>query len=117
MTFMKKTNLLSQVSFSILLALSLKPRHGYEIIKQVEEDSLGKIQLGPGTLYGAIKQLREQRLIRELPTSKTDRRRYYELTEQGQKQLTTELDYFQKAVELAAARNALRTPRIAKAAL
>ena len=47
----KQYNQLPQVAFSILLALSLKPRHGYEIMKQVEEDSNGKIKLGPGALY------------------------------------------------------------------
>lgn len=104
----RKMTLLPQVAFSILLALSLKPRHGYEIIQQVEEDSLGKIQLGPGTLYGAVKQLREQRLIKELPTSKADRRRYYELTEQGRQQLQTELDYFTKTIELAQSRRVMR---------
>lgn len=109
MVMNRKTNLLPQVAFSILLALSLRPRHGYEIIKQVEEDSLGKIQLGPGTLYGAIKQLRSQKLIRELPTQKVDRRRYYELTDKGRNQLKNELEYFTKTIELASLRQVLHS--------
>jgi DNA-binding PadR family transcriptional regulator len=105
----RSMNLLPQVSFSILLALSLRPRHGYEIIKQVEDDSLGKIKLGAGTLYGAIKQLRAAKLIAELPAAKGERRRYYELTPKGRQQLTAELDYFTQTVALATKRSVLIT--------
>jgi DNA-binding PadR family transcriptional regulator len=94
-------NLLPQISFSILLALSLRPRHGYEIIKQVNLDSLGKIQMAPGTLYGAIKQLLEQKLIVEMPRPKGERRRYYQLTDTGRQQLVHEIDYFNETVVLA----------------
>lgn len=40
--------------FYILLSLSLKQRHGYEILKQVEEHSGGAVRLGPGTLYSTL---------------------------------------------------------------
>ncbi len=33
----------------ILLALSTKERHGYGIMKQVEVDSQGKVNMEPGT--------------------------------------------------------------------
>ena len=66
-----------QVSFSILFALSLKPRHGYELMQQVEADSRGIIKIGPGALYGAIKQLREDELIQEIEQT-NERRRYYQ---------------------------------------
>jgi DNA-binding PadR family transcriptional regulator len=94
-------NLLPQISFSILLALSLRPRHGYEIIKQVHQDSLGKINMVPGTLYGAIKQLLEQKMIHEIPRPKGERRRYYQLTDKGRQQLESEIDYFNETVVLA----------------
>jgi DNA-binding PadR family transcriptional regulator len=94
-------DLLPQVSFSILLALSLKPRHGYEIMKQVEEDSEGKIKLGPGALYSSIKLLLSAKLIKEVQsTSDIERRRYYELAPEGWVRLNKELDYFKAAVEL-----------------
>lgn len=100
--------LLSQVSFSILLALSLKPRHGYELMQQIEHDSAGKVKLGPGALYGAIKNLLEEGLIKENP-NETDgnRRRYYQLTKAGRNRLGTELKYFENAVELARERQIL----------
>jgi hypothetical protein len=48
---MAKKNLtnkpLTPAVFHILLALSTQERHGYEIMKQVESDSLGKVKMGP----------------------------------------------------------------------
>jgi len=100
--------LLPQVSFSILFALSLKPRHGYELMQQVEHDSKGKVKLGPGALYGTIKQLREDSLIEEMPfEGDNQRRRYYRLTRKGWNQLNAELDYFENTVRLARERNLL----------
>jgi len=92
--------LLPQVSFSILLALSLKPRHGYELMQQVEHDSAGRVKLGPGALYGSIKQLHEAGLIEEVPFME-ERRRYYRLTKKGWDRLGAEMRYFENAVKLA----------------
>lgn len=99
-------NLLPQVSFSILLALSLKPRHGYEIMQQIEHDSAGKVKLGPGALYGAIKQLREDNLIEEMPFTGSERRRYYRLTKKGWERLGADMSYYDNVVKLAQQRHA-----------
>lgn len=103
----KQYNQLPQVAFSILLALSLRERHGYEIIKQVAEDSSGKIKLSPGALYTSIKQLHDQGLISEVERSDDDRRRYYRLTKKGSSALSAELAYYQTSVELARQRQVL----------
>jgi DNA-binding PadR family transcriptional regulator len=106
MSYMKRTmDLLPQISFSILMALSLKPRHGYEIMQQVEEDSLGKIKLGPGSLYTAIKQLAESKLIEEVPDNDV-RRKYYRLTKKGWSRLNAELEYFDETLKIARQRKA-----------
>lgn len=97
----KISGLLPQVTFSILFALSLKPRHGYELMQQIEHDSAGRIRLGPGALYGTIKQLREDGLIEEMPFEGDERRRYYRLTHRGWEALGTELEYYQNTVRLA----------------
>lgn len=101
----RQYNQLPQVAFSILLALTLKPRHGYEIIKQVEEDSFGKIRLGAGALYTSIKQLHEKQLIEEIITPEDTRRRYYQLTDKGCEVLNQELEYYEKSLELARKRH------------
>ncbi len=98
-------NLLPQVSFCILLALSLKPRHGYEVMQQVEHDSGGKVKLGPGALYGAIKQLREDNLIEEMPFTGSERRRYYRLTKKGWDRLGADMDYYDTVIKLAQQRH------------
>lgn len=92
---------LPQVSFSILLALSLKPRHGYQLMQQIEDDSEGKIKLGPGALYGSIRQLNDDGLIEEVSAEANDRRRYYRITDAGRARLGTELRYFETSVHLA----------------
>jgi DNA-binding PadR family transcriptional regulator len=103
----KQYNQLPQVAFSILLALSLRERHGYEIIKQVDEDSNGKIKLGPGALYASIKQLHEQGLIAEVTHKDDLRRRYYKLTGNGKIALTSEMQRYETAVQLARQRQIL----------
>ncbi len=90
----------------ILLALAIKERHGYEIMKQVRHDSQGKITMGPGTLYGAIKRLLKDGWVaeageRELVGKVDERRRYYRLTELGRMQLAMELQRYEETLQLA----------------
>ncbi len=77
-----KTNKpLTPAVLHILLALSTEERHGYGIMKQVESDSLGKVKMGPGTLYGSIGRMIEAGLIKEsndrIDTELDDERRIY----------------------------------------
>jgi DNA-binding PadR family transcriptional regulator len=97
---MVKPQEISAQVFYILLSLSVTSRHGYEIMKQVEKDSNGKINLGPGTLYGAIKRLLEEKVIKESqpPSGADERRKYYSLTEKGNKILALEVDRYEQAL-------------------
>lgn len=99
------SKLLSPTAFNILLALSLRPRHGYELMQQIALDSADRIKLGPGALYGTIKQLRDDNLIEELPFTGNDRRRYYRLTKRGWDRLDAEMRYYESVVELARSRH------------
>lgn len=101
------TGLLPQITFSILLALSLKPRHGYELLQQIEHDSGGRLKLGPGALYGNIKQLRDDNIIEEMPFEGSERRRYYRLTRKGWNMLKAEVEHFESTVQLAKDRRVL----------
>jgi DNA-binding PadR family transcriptional regulator len=90
----------------ILLALSTKERHGYGIMKQVESDSQGKVNMGPGTLYGSIGRMIEAGLIRESnkkidPEMDDERRIYYKITGLGQKALAAELQRYREVVAVA----------------
>lgn len=93
----------------ILLALSQGERHGYGIMKQVEADSLGKVTMGPGTLYGSIKRMMEAGLIRESdkrvdPELDDERRIYYELTRAGRTALAAELKRYRGVLAVAEGR-------------
>jgi DNA-binding PadR family transcriptional regulator len=103
----RSMNLIPQVSFSILFALSLQPRHGYEIMQQVEQDSGGRIKLGPGALYGSLKVLLDEGLIVELENNEEhERRRYYQLSKAGWNFLNEDIKYFKTTVTLARKRMA-----------
>src|SRR5437867_13273696 len=101
--------------FYILLALATKERHGYEIMKQVENDSQSKVKHGPGTLYGAIKRMLEEKLIVELDTTHS-RRKYYKLTVKGRAIFSNELQRYREAVELAKKRDLCTNPSVTKSA-
>ncbi len=91
-----------------MFALSLKPRHGYEIMQQVEHDSGGRVKLGPGALYGRLKELNEANFIEEIPSDEAgDRRRFYRLTKKGWDRLESEMDYYDQTVKLATERRLL----------
>lgn len=92
--------------FHILLALSDGDLHGYGIMQEVAEHTDGQIKLGPGTLYGAIKRLLSDGLIIEAderpdPELDDERRRYYRLTEFGQKVLRAEVQRISRMVSVA----------------
>jgi len=79
---------LAPATFQILLALVDRERHGYAIMKEITTRTDGAVQLGPGTLYGALKRLLESGLVekgseRADPELGDDRRRYYKLTKLG----------------------------------
>jgi len=92
--------------FHILLALRDISQHGYQIIKQIEQDTNGSLKLLTGTLYNAIKRLVAENLIEEVasPTSQDSRRKYYQLTEKGKKALGLELQRYESAVKLISSR-------------
>lgn len=103
---MKTIDALSPHVLYILLALASKERHGYEIMKHVAETSQGTLQIGPGTLYTALKRLLKEQWVEEageraLAEKKDERRRYYRLTPLGKTRLMTELQRYQQALALA----------------
>jgi len=99
---------LTTAMFNVLLALADGDRHGYAILKEVEEQTGGEVQLSTGTLYGIIKRLLEDGWIVEAqrrPAAANDdqRRRYYRLTDAGREVAVAEALRMEKL--LARARN------------
>ena len=94
---------LTHVVYHLLLSLSAEARHGYGIIKDVEDRTGGKLVLEAGTLYAAIKRLRDEALIEEVgtPAGEDARRRYYALTTLGRSVLRAESERLAELVEYA----------------
>jgi PadR family transcriptional regulator, regulatory protein PadR len=90
---------LGWVELHILLALSDADLHGYAIMQKVSHDTSGRVRLGAGTLYGAIKRLTAARLIAVAPQPKaTDQRRVcYRVLTAGREALCEEI---QRTVEV-----------------
>ena len=100
---------LTQPVFHILLALAGEERHGYGIMQDVREQTNGALQLGPGTLYGCLKRMLAAALIEESderpdPALDDQRRRYYRMTELGQRAARAEAQRLASAVAAARAR-------------
>jgi DNA-binding PadR family transcriptional regulator len=106
-----RQNPLPHTSFYILFALSLKPRHGYDLLKQIAEDSDGIVQIGAGALYGTIKKLASENLVEEMPFEGDPRRRYYRLTVKGWDRLQADTVLYSRIASLAKERRLLPTSR------
>lgn len=79
---------LTPFAFQVLLALSDIPRHGYGIMREIEERTDGLIKLRTGTLYTLLQRLLDEQLIEESddrghPDKDDERRRYYAVTAFG----------------------------------
>lgn len=96
---------LTPALFHVLIALSEGPRHGYLILKEVEEKTEGRVRLSSGTLYGIVKRLLNDGWIREtrLPRGQQvdQRRRYYELTDLGKEVARAEAIRLRETLSLA----------------
>jgi DNA-binding PadR family transcriptional regulator len=89
--------------FHIMLSLAGGEQHGYGIMQEVLNRSMGKVRLWPATLYGSLKRLIEADLIEEseerpAPEFDDARRRYYRLTTLGRRVLEAECDRLQELV-------------------
>lgn len=109
----RKLDPLPAAAFQILLSLAGEDLHGYAIMRQVEEQSGGRIRLGPGTLYSSIQALLEEGLIEEVDLSGKsgsfdERRRYYRLTTTGRKLARAEAEKLADLLRVARARDILR---------
>lgn len=78
---------MTEAMFYILLAL-LHPGHGYGMMQRIRELSGGRIEMGPGTLYGVLSRMKKEGLI--VLTGEEDRRKNYAITDAGLQALQLE---------------------------
>ena len=78
---------MTEATYYILLAL-MKPGHGYGMMQRIKELSGGRIEMGPGTLYGVLNRMKKEGLI--VLTGQEERRKNYAITDAGRQALQLE---------------------------
>jgi DNA-binding PadR family transcriptional regulator len=89
----------------ILLTLGTDAKHGYAIMRDIADETGGRIRILPGTLYSTIKRLVGAGLIEECEAprgadSDDARRRYYRVTRTGRAAASAEVDRLALLVRL-----------------
>jgi len=86
----------------ILLSLADQPRHGYSILKDIQQMSDRRVVLSTGTLYGALRRLLDDEWIERMEEEESSRgRRAYRLTRRGRSQLQLEVGRMKHLTRLA----------------
>ncbi len=107
---------LTPAVFHILLSLVEGEKHGYAIMREIEERTGGALVMGPGTLYGSLKRMLEAGMVEETgerpdPALDDQRRRYYRLTRNGHRAAIQEAERLEALVRAARAKSLLKRPQ------
>lgn len=78
-----------EARYILLDVLRDGPKHGYEIIKTLEERSAGRYVPSPGTVYPTLQYLEDQGLVR---ADQDAERKVYELTDLGKAELVAQAE-------------------------
>lgn len=94
---------LKPTDYQLLYVLFQGERHGYAIVKAIEERTGGRVSLEPSNLYRRIRRLTREGLVEEsddrpAPELDDERRRYYGLTELGRRVLVAEAERMRRLV-------------------
>lgn len=71
---------MTEAMYYILLALR-SPVHGYGMMQRIRDLSGGRVQMGPGTLYGVLTRMKKEGWI--ILDSQDERRKTYVITQDG----------------------------------
>ena len=99
------TETITEPVLLILMSLADEPRHGYAILKDVEQVSDGRVRLSTGTLYGALRRLLDEAWIERFDDDDTSRgKQSYRLTSKGRKVLQLEVARMKQLTRIASLR-------------
>jgi DNA-binding PadR family transcriptional regulator len=101
---------LTPALFHVLLALADGEKHGYAILKEVAERTDDAVVLSTGTLYGIIKRLLADGMIRRSAAGSNDRRQAYRLTPFGRSVALAEVTRLRDLVLAAESKKLLVRP-------
>ena len=86
---------MTEAMYYVLLSL-LHPGHGYGMMQRIKELSGGRLEMGPGTLYGVLTRMNREGLI--TLTGEEGRRKNYAITEAGRAALLAEYGRLKRLV-------------------
>ncbi|MGV2941995.1 PadR family transcriptional regulator [Mesobacillus sp. LC4] len=87
---------MTEAMYYVLLAL-MRPNHGYQLMHAITEVSNGRLNMGPGTLYGVLSRMQKDGLI---SLAENDgRRKTYEITLEGKQALQVEYDRLKALIQ------------------
>jgi DNA-binding PadR family transcriptional regulator len=89
---------LTETVYYILLSL-FTPLHGYGIMQNVKELSQGRVNLGAGTLYGAISTLLDKGWIHMLAVEQDARKKEYVISNIGKAVVAGEIIRLEELIE------------------
>jgi len=89
---------LTEAVYYILLSL-FSPMHGYGIMQNVKALSDERVNLGAGTLYGAINTLIEKNWIVSVKSEEPTRKKEYQITDLGKSILAGEITRLEELLE------------------
>ena len=98
---------LTPALFHVLLSLADGEKHGYAILKEVEQRTAGSVVLSTGTLYGIVKRLLAVGMIRQSAAGSDERSTAYRLTAFGRKVALAEAERLRDLVMSAQAKKLL----------
>ena len=78
---------MTEAMYYVLLTL-MNPGHGYGLMNAITEVSNGRVNMGPGTLYGVLARMQKEELI--VMTENDGRRKTYAITSSGKQALRQE---------------------------
>ncbi|WP_226641573.1 PadR family transcriptional regulator [Mesobacillus subterraneus] len=87
---------MTEAMYYVLLAL-MRPNHGYQLMHSITEVSNGRLNMGPGTLYGVLSRMQKDGLISLVEND--GRRKTYEITLAGKQALQVEYDRLKALIQ------------------
>jgi DNA-binding PadR family transcriptional regulator len=89
------------MKYVILKLLAARPMHGYEVMKELEEQTRGCYKPSPGSVYPTLQWLEDEGLVK---SDERDGKKVYEITEAGvaflEENKSTVEDIFDRVEEL-----------------
>jgi PadR family transcriptional regulator PadR len=109
-SFCMTTSEMREPTFLIMAALAEGKRHGYRLIQSVRQHSGGRVTLQVGTLYSVLERLQTTGLVAAAGEEVVDGRlrRYYELTDEGVRELSEQISRMERNIRQAKTQLALR---------